>query len=81
MNLKGSNFRIDKLMILLYIAWLLQLKKFPYNQRKLNCELLTPESTIRGLDDLEIITPLTLHFCCPYLGIFVYLLFCSVLFS
>ena len=49
MLIKSSEFMIDKLLILFYIAWLLQLKKIPNNQIKINETILNQESTTPGL--------------------------------
>ena len=39
-----ENFSINKLMLLFNIAWLLQLKKIPNNQLKMNENVLNEES-------------------------------------
>ncbi len=39
-----ENFNINKLLLLFNIAWLLQLKKIPNNQLKMNENVLTEEN-------------------------------------
>ncbi len=68
MLIRSEDFSIDKLLILFYIAWLLQLKKIPNNQIKINENIIMNEESKIGLDSFKIVSPLLLHFCCPYLG-------------
>ena len=42
--MKGDEFNIDKLLLLFSIAWLLQLKKIPNNQLKINENILVVEN-------------------------------------
>lgn len=49
------------------IAWLLQLKKISMNQIKVK-ENYPEENNKVGVDNMSFVTPLLLHFCCPYLG-------------
>lgn len=65
--IKSKDFTVDKLLLLLKIAWLLQLKKISINQIKIN-ENYPEEKNKVGVDDFSFVTPLLLHFCCPYLG-------------
>jgi hypothetical protein len=46
MLINSKEFEIDKLLLLFYIAWLLQLKKIPNNQIKINENLLKEENQI-----------------------------------
>lgn len=66
--IQSNEFTIDKLLLLFNIAWLLQLKKIPNNQIKINESSLVDESKT-GLDNYTFVSPLLLHFCCPYLGL------------
>ncbi|CAF0715052.1 unnamed protein product [Brachionus calyciflorus] len=64
--IKSKDFTIDKLLLLFNVAWLLQLKKISANQIKIK-ENLSDDDTKIGLDNFSFVTPLLLHFCCPYL--------------
>ena len=66
MLIKSNEFTIDKFLLLIYIAWLLQLKKIQYSKLKINQNLNIDQNKI-GLDNFPIITPLLLNFCCPFL--------------
>ena len=67
MLINSNDFVIDKLLLLFYIAWLLQLKKIPNNQIRITENILNEEEKKTGLDNFSFVTPLLLHFCCPYL--------------
>ena len=68
-------FNANKLLVLLYIAWLVQLKKLPYNtansqlwqRASSSAAAASAAAKCSGLDDVLIVTPLLLHQCCPYL--------------
>ncbi len=68
MLIRSEDFTIDKFLLLVYIAWLLQLKKIQYSKLKIDEKLLTVTDRNRiGVDNFSIITPILLDFCCPFL--------------
>jgi len=68
MLISSEDFTIDKFLLLIYIAWLLQLKKIQYSKLKIDDKLLTMiDRKIIGVDNFSIITPFLLDFCCPFL--------------
>jgi hypothetical protein len=49
MKMNQPNFNINKLLLLFCIAWLLQLKKIPNNQLKMNESVQVMEESKSGL--------------------------------
>lgn len=68
MQINSTDFKTDNLLLLLCISWLLQLKKIPNNQVSQCNDVMTRiQSNKIGLDNFSFVTPVLLHFCCPYL--------------
>jgi hypothetical protein len=44
-----NEFTIDKFLLLIYIAWLLQLKKIKYSQLKINQKIFVEQQNKIGL--------------------------------